>query len=157
MARHAALGVHPDFDHRGGHQTQTMAPLFSSSARVAGSRIGLKAPKRNFVAPCRGLKENLALLPAHEDVTSVSVTCVGFEHEIPAKPGKLASVRIYTEIGQRFGGVLDVEAAVWGLAQYDEFVDEAREVTGSHPNIDLLLGVVEEGKGPYAVEISRQE
>ena len=136
-----------------------MAPLFSSSARVAGFRIGLKAPKRNFcVAPCRGLKENLALLPAHEDVTSISVTSVtGFEHEIPAKPGKLASVRIYTEIGQRFGGVLDVEAAVWGLAQYDEFVDEAREVLGSHPNIDLLLGVVEEGKGPYAVEISRQE
>ncbi len=40
---------------------------------------------------------------------------------------------------------MNSEAAEWALGVYGEFVAEARDEPGSHPNIDILLDVVERG------------
>ena len=97
------------------------------------------------------MKENLAALPAYENVKRVALSLDGDEfHAIEAKPGKLASVRIYAAMKDNFG-TLDPKAAAFGLLQYDEYVDEARNEPGSHPNIDLLLDIVAKGKGPYTI------
>ncbi|QDZ22069.1 DUF2322 domain-containing protein [Chloropicon primus] len=103
----------------------------------------------------RGLKENLSAIPEYAHVKKVALFNEREEifHTIEAKPGKLASVRIYAEMSRKFGGAVDVEAAMWGLEVYDEFVAEAREVPSSHPNIDILLGVLE-GEGPYKITVS---
>ena len=71
-------------------------------------------------------------------------------HAILPGPGKMASVRIYCEIKERFGGRLDAAAADWALEVYGEYVAEAQDQPGSHPNIDILLDV-KAGKGPYSV------
>ena len=102
----------------------------------------------------RGLKENLAKLPEHAGVTKVTLLEGGKEfHSIEAKPGKLASVRIYSEIVGRYGGELNVAAAEWALEVYGEFVQESKEKPGSHPNIDILFDVTEKGKGPFEVVV----
>lgn len=95
-----------------------------------------------------GLAENLEGLPGHASVLSVEVPEIG--HSILPGPGKMASVRIYSEIKERFGGRLDERAALWALEVYDEYVAEAKEERGSHPNIDILLDV-KAGGGPYSV------
>mmetsp|Transcript_7600 Transcript_7600/g.19496 ORF Transcript_7600/g.19496 Transcript_7600/m.19496 type:complete len:144 (-) Transcript_7600:26-457(-) len=120
------------------------------AARLARAKDGSHAARGIVVA--RGLKENLASLPAHEDVTLVTVKETG--HTIKPGPGKMASVRIYAELEKLFGGKLDSTAAEWALGVYDEYVAEAKEVPGSHPNIDILLGVVEEG-AEYTVVIDK--
>ena len=96
----------------------------------------------------RGLAENLGGLPGHAGVLSVEVPELG--HNILPGPGKMASVRIYSEIKERFGGRLDGRAADWALEIYGEYVAEAEEERGSHPNIDILLDV-KAGGGPYSV------
>ncbi|KXZ45553.1 hypothetical protein GPECTOR_53g139 [Gonium pectorale] len=47
-----------------------------------------------------------------------------------------------------YGGKLTKEAAQEGLRLYGEVVDidEARRHPGSHPNIDLLLNALKDGK-----------
>ena len=49
---------------------------------------------------------------------------------------------------------MDSTAAEWALGVYDDFVAEAKEVPGSHPNIDILLGVIEDG-AEYTVVIDK--
>ncbi len=44
-----------------------------------------------------------------------------------------------------YGGRLSREAASQGVELYGEVADEARAVPGSHPSIDLLLGLLAEG------------
>ena len=92
-----------------------------------------------------GLKENLEALPSHEEVAMVELPEIG--HTIVAGPGKMASVRIYAELRERFGGRLDQEAAKWALDVYGEdLVQESKQTPGSHPNIDLLLALLEGGE-----------
>ena len=121
-------------------------------ARAAGGRAGARGAAggagRGARAAARGLAENLEALPGHAGVLSVEVPELG--HCILPGPGKMASVRIYSEIKDRFGGRLDAEAADWALEVYGEYVAEAQEERGSHPNIDILLDV-KAGGGPYSV------
>ena len=70
------------------------------AARLARAKDGSHAARGIVVA--RGLKENLASLPAHEDVTLVTVKETG--HTIKPGPGKMASVRICKFPRPRFQG-----------------------------------------------------
>jgi len=64
---------------------------------------------------------------------------------IKPAPGKMASVAIYAALASQFDNTLGKAAAQKGLEWYDEFVQEAKDVPGSHPNIDLLLRILDEG------------
>ena len=89
-------------------------------------------------------QNNLATLPAVEDIKALEL----FEGDglepvavIENKPGKSASVRIYHYLGSQFGGI-SPKAAEKGLEIYAEYVDDAKQNPGSHPNIDLLFDVI---------------
>ena len=59
-------------------------------------------------------------------------------HHIPAVAGKLGSLRVYNALAQEFNGKLK------GLQLFAEHTQDARENVGKHPNIDLLLRVIEQ-------------
>jgi len=93
-------------------------------------------------------KENLSKLPEVNDLKAVAL----FEGDqtepvtmIENKPGKSASVRIYHYLGSQFGGI-SPKAAEKGLEIYAEFVDDAKQNPGSHPNIDLLFDVIDKDR-----------
>mmetsp|Transcript_21923 Transcript_21923/g.56185 ORF Transcript_21923/g.56185 Transcript_21923/m.56185 type:complete len:135 (+) Transcript_21923:121-525(+) len=111
-------------------------PLRQARSRELSAR-GRRAP---VVA---GLKENLAALPTADGIKQVDIPELG--HSIVAGPGKMASVQIYASLAEKFGGKLNADAAQEALSIYDEFVEEARQTPGSHPNIDLLFEVIRDG------------
>lgn len=90
-----------------------------------------------------GLKDNLEKLGPAGNVARVEIPEQG--HSIVAGPGKMASVQIYKAVSDRFGGKLDSAGAAWALEQYGEYVEDARQNPGSHPNIDLLFAVQDQG------------
>lgn len=65
--------------------------------------------------------------------------------KIENKPGKAASVKIYHYLGSEFGGI-SPKAAEKGLELYAEYVEDARQLPGSHPNIDLLFDIIENNR-----------
>lgn len=93
---------------------------------------------------CRGLKENVAKLPPISGIRRVTVPALD-NYAIDNVEGKKASVAIFHHLAQEFGGKLTPAAAQLGLELYGEYVEEAKQQPGSHPNIDLLLRVVEQG------------
>lgn len=66
-------------------------------------------------------------------------------HHIPAIQGKLGSLRVYHALAQEFNGKLDRTCAEKGLALFAEHTLDAKTNPGKHPNIDLLLQVIEQG------------
>ena len=65
---------------------------------------------RRGACGCRAsLKDNLQALPEHGAVSKVELPELGAT--IEAGPGKMASIRIYAELRERFGGRLDKAAA----------------------------------------------
>lgn len=86
-------------------------------------------------------KDILATLPDADhlrglDLVDATGTVV---HHIPAAPGKMGSLRLYSALADRFGGALTPEAVQQGLSWFAEHVADARAHPGAHPNIDLLL------------------
>ena len=65
-------------------------------------------------------------------------------HQIPAAPGKLGSLRVYNALAEEFNGKLDRTSAQKGLQLFAEHTEDARQFPGKHPNIDLLLRVIEQ-------------
>lgn len=92
------------------------------------------------------LKENIATLdPIDGIVGAVEVSLPdGSTWSVPNAPGKAASARIYYNLAKRHGGVIGAEAARAGCELYGEYLQEAIDVEGSHPNIDLLLRIAAE-------------
>lgn len=90
-----------------------------------------------------GLKENVAKLPPITGITRVRVPATW--HTVENVEGKKASVAIYAHLAEQYGGQLNAAAAAEGLQLYDEYVQEAKDIPGSHPNIDILLKVADEG------------
>ncbi len=89
-------------------------------------------------------KQNLEKLPSVDHIQSL--TLYDEEQSLPVttienKPGKSASVKIYHYLDSQFGAI-SVAAAEKGLALYAEYVQEAKEQVGSHPNIDLLFDII---------------
>ena len=108
--------------------------------------------RRTFVRPvshpcrpavrCRGLKENVAQLPPIDNILRVRIPAAGYSKE--NQEGKKASVAIYNHLAQQHDGQLNKAATLVGLELYAEYVEEAHQHPGSHPNIDLLLKVANE-------------
>ena len=90
-------------------------------------------------------KDILETLPSIEHLTGLDVlngeTVI---HHIPAAPGKLGSLRLYNALAEKFNGKLDRTSAQKGLQLFAEHTQDARENVGKHPNIDLLLRVIEQ-------------
>lgn len=57
-------------------------------------------------------------------------------------PGSSGSVRVYYHLAKQWG-VINTAAAEAGLQLYAEHTEDARTNPGKHPNIDLLLRLLE--------------
>jgi hypothetical protein len=91
----------------------------------------------------RALKDNVAKLPGVDAIARVEIPALG--RTLENVQGKKASLAIYNHLAEKYGK-LNKDAAMEGLALFDEYVAEAKAHKGSHPNIDLLLEVVEDDK-----------
>ena len=65
-------------------------------------------------------------------------------HHITATEGKLGSLRVYNALALQFNGKLDRTSAQKGLELFAEHTADAKQNPGKHPNIDLLLRVIED-------------
>lgn len=65
---------------------------------------------------------------------------------------------IYNHLAQTYNGALTAAAAQEGLDLYDEVVADARAHRGSHPNIDILLDVLQQpdDKQSISIQVERQ-
>ena len=90
-------------------------------------------------------KDILETLPSIDHLTGLDVlndeTVI---HHIPAAPGKLGSLRLYNALAEKFNGKLDRTSAQQGIEWFAEYVEDAKQNPGKHPNIDLLFKVVAE-------------
>ncbi|WIA15923.1 hypothetical protein OEZ85_012670 [Tetradesmus obliquus] len=109
--------------------------------------------QRAVLLVAHGLKENVAKLAPVDTIQQVTLQPVN--HSIPNAPGKKASVAIYAHLAAKYGGKIHADAAKEGLELYGEYVEEAKQVPGSHPNIDILLEVLSGGK-ELSVEVQQQ-
>lgn len=99
-----------------------------------------------MIQPTASFKDNLALLPATIGIRQITL------HDpkgrviatIENKPGKQGSLAVYQYLAQQFGR-LDAKAAEYGIALFAEHTADARERPGAHPNIDLLLALLDGG------------
>ncbi|ANU81587.1 hypothetical protein BBH51_02375 [Aggregatibacter actinomycetemcomitans] len=88
--------------------------------------------------------EILATLPAIDHLSGIHILHNGtLVHEIPAIAGKLGSLRVYNALAVEFNGKLDRTSVQKGLQLFAEHTEDARQNPGKHPNIDLLLRVIE--------------
>ncbi|MDY6216377.1 DUF2322 family protein [Actinobacillus porcinus] len=99
-------------------------------------------------------KTILETLPTIDHLTGLNVldgeTVI---HHIPAVAGKLGSLRVYNALAQQFNGKLDRTSAEKGLEIFAEHTADAKPNPGKHPNIDLLLAVIDENKNYQLVPI----
>ena len=99
-----------------------------------------------MIQPTASFKDNLHLLPSVDGLARIDLidpngTIVG---SILNQPGKQGALAVYQYLQQVFGAV-DVEAAVHGLVVFAEHTVDARNRPGAHPNINLLLDIVNGG------------
>ncbi|MDO5054131.1 MAG: DUF2322 family protein [Pasteurella oralis] len=86
----------------------------------------------------------LDTLPTIEHLTGLAVMAGSTQvHYIPAIAGKLGSLRVYHALANEFNGKLDRTSAQKGLQLFAEHTEDAKQNQGKHPNIDLLLNVIE--------------
>ncbi|MBU0602184.1 MAG: DUF2322 family protein [Gammaproteobacteria bacterium] len=64
---------------------------------------------------------------------------------IENKPGQAGSLAVYNHLAQ-LHGTISPDAAQQGLELYGEHTDDARANPGKHPNIDRLIGLIDEQK-----------
>ncbi|MGC7561147.1 DUF2322 family protein [Pasteurella sp. PK-2025] len=89
-------------------------------------------------------KTLLDTLPSIEHLTGLAVMDGETQvHHIPAIAGKLGSLRVYYALAQAFHGKLDRTSAQKGLQLFAEHTEDAKHNPGKHPNIDLLLHVID--------------
>ncbi len=58
-------------------------------------------------------------------------------------PGKKASVKIFHAIAADNDNKINKQAAAMGLALFGEYTDEERQTPNSHPNIRLLIDIID--------------
>ena len=58
-------------------------------------------------------------------------------------PGKKASVKILHAIAADNDNKINKQAAAMGLALFGEYTDEERQTPNSHPNIRLLIEIID--------------
>ncbi|WP_249963590.1 DUF2322 family protein [Histophilus somni] len=87
----------------------------------------------------------LTSLPSIEHLSGLDILANDqVVHHIPAEQGKLGSLRVYNALAQKFNGKLDRTCAEKGVQLFAEHVLDAKKNPGKHPNIDLLLQVIEQ-------------
>ncbi|QIM62390.1 hypothetical protein A1D29_03245 [Pasteurellaceae bacterium Orientalotternb1] len=90
-------------------------------------------------------KDYLATFPAIEHLSALDIvqndTVI---HTIPAIEGKLGSLKLYNALAEKFANTLNAHSAKQGLEWFAEHVEDAKQHTGKHPNIDLLFKVIDE-------------
>lgn len=90
-------------------------------------------------------KDYLATFPDISHLSGLDVFAQGeLIHHIPAVEGKLGSLKLYYALAEKFGGKLDKTAAQQGIEWFAEHLEDAKQNVGKHPNIDLLLRVIEQ-------------
>ncbi|MDD0824077.1 DUF2322 family protein [Mannheimia sp. AT1] len=94
-------------------------------------------------------KDYLATFPAIDHLAGLNVVNEQGEviHNIPAVEGKLGSLKLYNALAEQFTNQLNAESATQGIVWFAEHVEDAKHNIGKHPNIDLLLKVVDENLG----------
>lgn len=99
-----------------------------------------------MIQPTSSFKDNLQLLPAIDGLAQIDLidTNGTIVATIKNQAGKQGSLAVYQYLCQNFGTV-DAEAAAHGLAVFAEHTVDAKNRPGAHPNIDLLLSVVDGG------------
>lgn len=91
-------------------------------------------------------KDYLATFPAIDHLAGLNIINEQGEviHNIPAIEGKLGSLKLYNALAEQFTNKLNAESAAQGILWFAEHVEDAKNNVGKHPNIDLLLKVVDE-------------
>ncbi len=99
-------------------------------------------------------KKNLESLPSVDHLAGLEVCLPSALEAVVAienKPGKSGSLAVYSYLKDEFGEMTS-DAAKRGLELFGEYAEEARSALGSHPNIDFLFKVIDEG-GVYQVNV----
>ncbi len=107
-----------------------------------------------MIQPTTAFKDNLALLPSIEALSRIEIldadeTVVA---TIENKPGKQGSLAVYQYLAQSFGS-LDATAAAHGVKVFAEHTEDAKNRPGAHPNIDLLLAILD-GGAPLTIRVA---
>lgn len=107
-----------------------------------------------MIRPTASFKDNLQLLPAIADLTRIELIdpAGAVIATIENKPGKQGSLAVYQYLQQNFER-LDSDAAAHGLSVFAEHTADAKARPGAHPNIDLLLDIVD-GGAPLRIALS---
>ena len=89
-------------------------------------------------------KDNLELLPSIDGLVCMDIIdpMGNIIASIENQPGKKGSLAVYQYLEQNFG-IINAEAAAHGLDVFAEHTADAKNRPGAHPNIDLLLEVVD--------------
>jgi hypothetical protein len=98
-------------------------------------------------------KDNLELLPSIDGLVRMDIIdpMGNIIASIENQPGKKGSLAVYQYLEQNFG-IINAEAAAHGLDVFAEHTADAKNRPGAHPNIDLLLEVVD-GAVPLSIRI----
>jgi hypothetical protein len=91
--------------------------------------------------------ENLKKLPGVSHLAAINLLDAdgAVLVTIENKPGSQGSLSVYNHLAQTYGAITP-DAARKGLELFGEHAEDARIHPGKHPNIDRLLGLVEEKK-----------
>ncbi|MEI7429290.1 MAG: DUF2322 family protein [Betaproteobacteria bacterium] len=91
--------------------------------------------------------ENLKKLPGISHLAAINLLDAegNLLVAIENKAGSQGSLAVYNHLAQTFGAITP-EAAKKGLELFAEHAEDARVHPGKHPNIDRLLGLIEEKK-----------
>ncbi|MDR2113498.1 MAG: DUF2322 family protein [Candidatus Accumulibacter sp.] len=91
--------------------------------------------------------ENLKKLPGISHLAAIRL--LDGDNEVAAvienKAGSASSLAVYNHLAQIYGAITP-DAAKKGLEIFAEHAEDARHHPGKHPNIDRLIGLIEEGK-----------
>ncbi|UTH72461.1 DUF2322 family protein [Chromobacterium sp. IIBBL 290-4] len=91
-------------------------------------------------------QDQLSILPATDGIDAIVLLSAEGEalHRLENRPGTAGSLRVYHALVKRHGHI-DRKAAREGLELFAEHTAAARAHPGSHPNIDRLLAIAEQG------------
>jgi len=91
--------------------------------------------------------ENLKKLPGISHLAAINLLDADGNvlSVIENKAGSQGSLAVYNHLAQTYGAITP-DAAKKGLDLYAEHTEDARLHPGKHPNIDRLIGLVEENR-----------
>lgn len=106
-----------------------------------------------MIHPTASFASNLRLLPPADGLARIELMdpSNAVVASIENQPGKQGSLAVYQYLEHHFE-VLNADAAAHGLAVFAEHTADAKARAGAHPNIDILLAIVD-GSAPLNIRI----